>query len=435
MNASHAPLRRLSTLIAALALAGCSGTPRPTAGSPDGSGQLQTPIATSALPTPLQTDAPLVTAAPSVPPGASPTPTDSLPAPSGAWRPAPTQASLTGTQLQDVVWTGSRFEAVGGPSFLDSVDGRTWRSHTVGATNGDVSRIAAGPGGLVVIGTVDDTPASWASSDAIHWAWHSHNFPASVTRGDVFRVTDVVATGSGWLAVGREDPACQLNCGGTPVRGLAWTSPDGLSWTRVTGQAAFEGGGIEAVTATDTGFVAVGLAEGHAAIWTSPDGLVWSRVADNPVFAPPSGASADSLVEANGVAAGHGAIVAVGMAFGAGPGGAPVVTAWHSVDGQSWMAASVESATGGQVFSVAATVGRFLATGPSGEGSCLGGIWTSGDGAAWVCEATDPAFAGFGPYAAAGSPTIEVAVGLTSVGWDTSTGQGLPGAAWWRPAP
>ena len=428
MNACHAPLLRLSTLIAVLALAGCSGTPSPTASSPAASAQLPTPAASA-------TTAPLVTPAPSVPPGSSPPPTASLPAPSGAWRPAPTQASLTGTQLQDVVWTGSRFEAVGGPFFLDSTDGRTWRSHTVGATNGDVSRIAAGPGGLVVIGTVDGTPASWASTDAIHWAWHSHNFPASVARGDVFRVTDVVATPTGWLAVGREDPACNYNCGQSPVRGLAWTSSDGLTWTRVTGQAAFEGGGIQAVTATDTGFVAAGLAAGHAAIWTSPDGLAWSRVADDPVFAPPSGAGADSVVDAISVASGHGAVVAVGQAFDAGPGGAPVVMAWRSVDGQSWTAASVENPTGGQFFSVAATAGRFLATGPSGEGSCLGGIWASGDGAAWACDATDPAFAGFGPYAAAGSPTIEVAVGLTSVGWDTSTGQGLPGAAWWRPAP
>ena len=424
-------------MVAALALASCTGTPGPTASSPDGSAGPSMPSATTTLPIAAasETEAPLVTALASAGPGTSPTATASLPAPSGAWRPAPTQASLTGTQLQDVVWTGSRFEAVGGASFLDSVDGRTWRSATVGATNGDVSRIASGPGGLVVIGTVEGYAASWASTDAIHWSWHSRNFPTSLARGDVFRVTDVVATATGWLAVGREDPACNFNCGLSPVRGLAWISSDGLTWTRVTGQIAFDGGGIEAVDATDSGFVAVGGAGGHAAIWSSPDGLSWSRVADDPVFAPPSGAGGDSVVEAIGVAVGHGAIVAVGQAFDAGPGGAPVVMAWRSVDGASWTAASVAGATGGQVFSVAATVSRFLATGPSGDGSCLGGIWASSDGAGWACEATDQAFAGFGPYAAAGSPTIEVAVGLTSVGWDDSSGQGLPGAAWWRPAP
>lgn len=434
MNARHAPLKRLSATIAALALAGCSGTPSPTASSPGASPE---PSASTALPTPVPstTDTPLVTAPPSAGPGTSPSPAASLPAPSGAWRPAPTQASLTGTQLQDVVWSGSRFEAVGGGFFLDSTDGRTWRSHTVGATDGDVSRIASGPGGLVVIGSVGGSPASWASTDAVHWAWHSRNFPASVARGDVFSVSDVVAAPTGWLAVGREDPLCNVNCGLSPVRGLAWISADGLTWARVTGQAAFEGGAIQAVDATDFGFVAVGIAGGHAAIWTSPDALTWSRVADDPVFAPPSGAGADSVVEATGVAAGHGAIVAVGQAFDAGPGGAPVVMGWRSVDGRSWTAAAVESATGGQVFSVAATAGRFLATGPSGGSSCLGGIWASTDGSGWSCEATDPAFAGFGPYAAAGSPTIEVAVGLTSVGWDDSSGQGLPGAAWWRPAP
>lgn len=90
-------------------------------------------------------------------------------------------------------------------------------------------------------------------------------------------------------------------------------------------------------------------------------------------------------------------------------------------------------AVAGQVFSVARVPSGLLATGPSGGRSCLGGIWASGDGRTWRCVATDPAFDGFGPYAAAGSANVEVAVGLTSVGWDSTTGLGLPGAIWWRP--
>ena len=123
----------------------------------------------------------------------------------------------------------------------------------------------------------------------------------------------------------------------------------------------------------------------------------------------------------------------VGWAYGVGPGGEPEVVAWWSPDGRTWEAAPVELGPGGQVFSVATTLAGFLATGPSGDPSCLGGIWDSADGRAWSCVASDPALTGFGPYAAAGSPTTEVAVGLTSAGGDSPNG--LPGAVWWRPAP
>src|SRR5512143_3335787 len=97
MNANHAPLERLSALIAALALAGCTGSASPTSGSPDASPQPSMPVAVPTLVTaiPSATDVPPQTAAPSVDPGTSPEPAASLPAPSGAWRPAPTQFSLT----------------------------------------------------------------------------------------------------------------------------------------------------------------------------------------------------------------------------------------------------------------------------------------------------------------------------------------------------
>jgi hypothetical protein len=192
---------------------------------------------------------------------------------------------------------------------------------------------------------------------------------------------------------------------------------------------------MNAVTAVDGGFVAVGDAAGHAAIWTSIDGLAWTRVADDPMFAPPSGADPGATVSAVGVAAASGSVVAVGMAQGAGDGGAPVVMAWRSTDGQTWTAGTVAAAEEGQVFSVAATATGFLATGPSGETSCLGGIWSSPDGVAWACAASDPAFAGFGPYAAGSSSSVEIAVGLTEVGWDENSGVGQPGAVWWRPVP
>ena len=57
---------------------------------------------------------------------------------------------------------------------------------------------------------------------------------------------------------------------------------------------------------------------------------------------------------------------------------------------RSWSEATVESPRHSQVFDVAVTPDGFLATGPSGEPSCLGGIWASSAGRAWKCVASDP---------------------------------------------
>jgi hypothetical protein len=81
---------------------------------------------------------------------------------------------------------------------------------------------------------------------------------------------------------------------------------------------------------------------------------------------------------------------------------------------------------------VASTPGGFVATGPSGGESCLGGFWASANGHAWRCVASARRFAGFGPYAAASSGEVDVAVGTTSVGWDEDAGDGAPGAVWYR---
>ena len=276
----------------------------------------------------------------------------------------------------------------------------------------------------MAVGTLDEKTAVWHSTDGIHWDYRLKVFPTALGAEDIVTVTDVVATPTGWLVVGRDDEACFVACVPNPLRAMVWRSTDGLSWTRVTGPS-LPGGGINSVAAFDWGYIAGGDAGGRAAFWLSTDGLTWTRLADQTMF----GASGQA-VTVTGVAAIGTSIVAVGMAHG--DSGSEVV-AWYSPDSEEWAKASVEGAREGQVFSVAATAGRFLATGPSGATSCLGGIWASTDGAAWTCEATDPAFKGFGPYAAAASSDVEIAVGLTEVGWDESSGIGMPGAVWWRP--
>jgi hypothetical protein len=415
--------RALSAVIVlTLLVAGCSSAPSAT---PEQT-LLSSPSTTleptaAAEPTILPTD--------TAPPSYEPT--------AGGWV-AAADDKVSGAQFHDVVWTGQRFVAAGaaltgGGVFVSSANLKRWASVPFGERSGHPTDIAVGPNGVVAVGRVNERPASWISADGIAWTYRAAVFPSSLKGDDVVTVTDVVATSTGWLAVGRDDPICQIGCGQDPLRALAWTSKDAETWTRVPAQASLSKAAMNAVTAVDGGFVAVGEAGGHAAFWTSPGGLTWDRVPDDLIFGPPQGAGPGATVSAVGVATSGGTVVTVGMASVATPDGGPIVLAWRSTDGRTWTQATVERAEEGQVFAVAATTTGFLATGPSGATSCLGGIWSSIDGATWACEASDPGFEGFGPYAAAGSPAFEMAVGLTDVGWDENSGLGLPGAIWFRP--
>src|SRR4051794_12384906 len=420
-------------IVVATLLAGCTPTATPTAsGGASVSSGIPAPAApaTAIVPTSTATRA---TPSPSI---ATPS-VETVPRATLGWHPVPAQDAVATTQFQSVVWTGSRFVATGMSldghgDFLDSADGLTWHRQDPPEDDAFPTRIAAGPLGVVAVGTIGVRPASWTSRDGLAWIPARDAFPSSAAAGDTVTVSDVVATGQGWLAVGREDPACNLDCGLAPVRALAWTSGDGLHWNPVAKQRPLLRSGMNGVAAGGPGFVAAGTAGGRAVLWTSTDGEAWSRVPDAPMFRPRRGAS-DASMTGVGVASGGGVVVVMGSAFGVGPGGEPAVVAWWSHDARTWMPARVDRGAGAQVFSVASTPRGLLATRPSPQASCLGGIWSSSDGASWSCEASAPAFTGFGPYAAAASPSIEIAVGLTSA--DADAPGGLPGAAWWRTTP
>jgi hypothetical protein len=343
------------------------------------------------------------------------------------WQPVPIQESVQRAPLDQVVWTGTRFVATSsGNASLDSADGRTW--HLQGALAGaDVTwGLAAGPLGIVAVGEQNGRAASWASPDGLRWTAGPDQPSLRGAGTDGVLATAVVAAPWGWLAVGSEDPACRGMCG-QPVRAIVWTSPDGLRWTRVPDQPSFANAAMTGVARWGQGFVAVGsVALGQtrdrAAVWTSPDGRAWSLVPDVPLFQLSPG------TDMTGVAAGHDLLVAVGtMAVSQGFGVSAV--AWWSDDGRTWQRATGDRFLGGQLFSVTSTPEGFLATGPSGEPSCSGGIWSSADGRSWTCIASDPAFAGFCPYAAAASLSVEVVVGLFN-------GESpAPGAIWWRGIP
>jgi hypothetical protein len=125
------------------------------------------------------------------------------------------------------------------------------------------------------------------------------------------------------------------------------------------------------------------------------------------------------------VAAGTDRLVAVGQVYTQGDVGPAL--AWSTAVGGPWLSGTGEKFLNGQMFSVAMVPTGYLAVGPSGDPSCLGGIWSSADGTAWKCEAAAPGFAGFSPYDAASSPTREIVVGFGRPGGANG------GAVWSRP--
>ena len=269
-------------------LVGCSPQPTPTA--------LGTAIATPSTPAPA-TSAP-VNAAPSI--------ESSTPASAG-WQPVTAQDSVTGTQFQAVAWTGTRFVAtgiaLGGEGvFLDSPDGLSWHRQESAIKAAYPSRIAAGPLGLVAIGTIGDRLASWASPDGLRWTARRDAFPATPTGADSRSPTSSAPPMAGSPSDARTPSATSTAPSSRSDR--VWTSVDGLHWTGVAKQRSLVGAGMNGVAAGGPGFVAAGAARGRAALWTSAEGR-WSRVPDDAMFHPQPGSDPGAWVAAVEVAAGR----------------------------------------------------------------------------------------------------------------------------------
>ena len=189
--------------------------------------------------------------------------------------------------------------------------------------------------------------------------------------------------------------------GSVGAHAAAWTSPDGVTWTRATDTTAMDVGpcvdtgeapycgGMRAVAATaGGGFVAVGQAlngnagQGRPAAWTSPDGLTWTLASNGLDF--------DGRLSA--VATGGTGLVAVGMICKPdcldGRDGGVVAT---SIDGSTWTTAAVE---GAPALSAVASAGeQYFAIGGTeadGSGPPQLQLWRSVDGLAWQRESSMP---------------------------------------------
>ena len=133
----------------------------------------------------------------------------------------------------------------------------------------------------------------------------------------------------------------------------AWFSPDGAEWRQVS-SPAFGGPGdqtIEDCAVTAKGFVAAGSSTtgdlADAAVWTSPDGVTWTRV-EAPVLA------GDDAQFISGMAAEGVEVVAVGAD---GRSGEYEVALWHSGDaGATWDRVELGKPFAAERYSVANSV-------------------------------------------------------------------------------
>jgi hypothetical protein len=397
----------------ALAAGGCQtvpATPSPTPALGGSMPMSPAPTAT-ATPTPATILAPTPTPSPAV----------------GAWNPAPDSPALDQAQFVCVVWTGSRFVAGatlmnGSAVFLDSSDGTSWHAQSASWPDAIIRALAVGPGGLVAVGDKAGRMVGWTSTDGLSWSLAPDAAAMNPAAGKTFRLQGVTAVSGGWMAVGAEYPSCMVGC--VPDRAVVWKSPDGVAWSRSPAAAPLANAGMTGVVQWKGGFVAVGSAGKSAAVWTSSDAVAWARVTDSPVFHAPTGTDQTIGATISAIAAGSDRLVAVGQVLTQGD--VESALPWWSSDGVTWNAATGEDFLDGQIFGVAAVPTGYLAVGPSGPPSCLGGIWSSTDGTSWKCEASTAGFDGFAPYAAAASPTLEIVVGFGR------PGGAITGAVWTR---
>jgi hypothetical protein len=194
-----------------------------------------------------------------------------------AWTAAPSLPGATGAQVHGVAAVAQGAVAVGvstaGPTDRAvawvSTDGRVWRSATVDAADGSrMEAVIATPAGWLAVGSRDGSlsAASWTSTDGLTW----HAAPEALALrnlGGSIHMLGVVPDTTGYVAVGWRDSAGNGNA-------VAWTSVDGMAWTRLPDDASLSGGGMAGVAVDEGRIVAIGTIgwpdDHFATIWVRP---------------------------------------------------------------------------------------------------------------------------------------------------------------------
>jgi hypothetical protein len=261
-----------------------------------------------------------------------------------------TPRTFGGGTLTSVIWSGTKFVAVGwvpGPFGVvyTSPDGVTWTAQTVTPTPSSVLNGVTWSGTQFVVVGVSGTVLT--SPDGVTWT----------TRASGASLSGVAWSGTNFAAVG--------------PNGVIVTSPDGVTWTARTSGTA---NGLGSVAWSGTNFVAVG---DSGTILTSPDGVTWTT-------------------QTSGTANGLGSVAWSGTNFAA-VGNGVILT---SPDGVTWTTRT--SGTANILSGVTWSGTQFVAVGYGG------GIATSPDGVTWTNQISGTVF---NLFSVAASGTEIVAAG------------------------
>lgn len=246
--------------------------------------------------------------------------------------------------------------------------------------------------------------ALWRSDDGATWTLLAQG-GATFADAQVGRLyatpSRLVASGS----VGEPDCTGQgaaMTCG--PLPEMLWTSPDGVTWTRIADVSMFAGATISAVTYGPQGLLAVGdTGWDKPAIWVSDTGAAWKPISLlATTFAHAHFSDVRTTASGYVLAGGIGGQPPLGG--GVLPESTAVAAAWWSPDGRTWTQAPVERAGGLGTSLGHISVGAhgFVAVG-SESGGKRASAWISNDGRSWRPVAL--LYAG-APSAAPGQPTL-----------------------------
>lgn len=184
-------------------------------------------------------------------------------------------------------------------------------------------------------------PVVWTSANGTNWK--RQTLPS--TPGNNAGIMAVAAGPSGLLAVGSTYQT-STSSAATEV----WHSDDALTWTRgkfpLASGPRFDGLSANAIVAFNDQFAAVGTDDGHATAWITRDGSTWTTAL------LPDGISDDSEVSfARSVATSGGRLIALGSIQSTEPAGVSYssdtgritqsghrdIAVWYSDDGQTWI--------------------------------------------------------------------------------------------------
>ena len=196
-----------------------------------------------------------------------------------------TNADVTGPivgELRAVTVGGPGLVAVGKfgllqASIYTSTDGLVWslipeEGAPEGAYESEITDIVAGGPGLVAVGHLGGIGAVWTSPDGFEWTRVPHDPEVFGYGAEGTELSSIAAGDAGFVAVGRVTDDNTMGI---------WRSDDGLTWSVVPLDPTVvnEHHALATVISTEQGFLAGGDGgQGDAGVWFSPDGISWTRL-------------------------------------------------------------------------------------------------------------------------------------------------------------